>query len=68
MTTIIIEDGIQLSRSTFKTFEDFIDEYYESKGMIILQQIDFDTLTSVEQKSIEDSKKKGTDDLYDFQG
>ncbi len=68
MTTITIENGKKLSRSVFDTFEDLIDEYYESKGMILLRQIDMESLTESQQQSIIDSQKKGGTDLENFQG
>ena len=51
MTTIIIEDGEQLSRKVFKTFDDLIDEYFVSKGMVLFHQIDFEDLPPESQKT-----------------
>lgn len=68
MTTITIKNGQPLSRNVFRTFEELIEEYYASQGIVMMHQADFDNLPATSQKSIEDSQKKGLDDLYDFQG
>ena len=68
MTTITIENGEQLSRSVFKTFDDLIEEYYANKGIVILHQINFDELSVHSQKAIEESKKRGNNNLVDFKG
>ncbi len=68
MTTIIIEDGEKLPQSVFKTVDDFIEEYYANKGLVILHQINFDELSLSSQEAIEESKKMGNNNLIDFKG
>ncbi|MDA9057592.1 hypothetical protein N9K49_07090 [Flavobacteriaceae bacterium] len=68
MTTITKKEGKALSRSVFGTFEDLIEEYYASKGVVLLHQIELKDLPAASQKLIEESKKKGKKDLHDFQG
>ena len=68
MTTITIKDGEQLSRTVFQTFDDLIEEYYASKGIVMLHQIDFEDLPEGSQKAVEESRKMGKDNLLDFKG
>lgn len=68
MTTITIKDGKPLSRKVFKTFEDLIEEYYASKGVVLLHQVDFEDLPESSKKSIKESRKMGDKELFDFQG
>ena len=66
MTTITIKNGT-LKKTVFQTIEDLIESYYESKDMVVLQQINFEDLSADSQKAIEESKEKGLNDLFDFQ-
>lgn len=66
MTTITIKNGT-LKKTVFQTVEDFIESYYESKDMVVLQQINSEDLSADSQKAIEESKEKGLNDLFDFQ-
>lgn len=68
MTTITIQNGDELSKNVFKSFEDLIEEYFKLKGKILLQEIDIDDLPDSIQQSIYKSKELGTEDLIDFQG
>lgn len=68
MTTITIKEGKSLSRTVFNDFEDLIDEYYASKGMVLLHQIDENELSQASLKLIDASERKGKEDLLDFQG
>ena len=68
MTTITIKEGEELSRTVFQTFDDLIEEYYASKGIVMLHQVDFEDLPEVSQKAIEESRKMGKGYLLDFKG
>ncbi len=68
MTTITIENGEKLSRTVFKTFDDLIEEYYASKDIVLLHQINFEDLVEESQEAIEKSRKMGKSNLLDFKG
>jgi len=68
MTTITIENGEQLSKNVFKSFEDLIDEYFSLKGQVLIQELDINDLPYSTQEAIRKSKELGNNYLVDFQG
>ncbi len=68
MTTITIENGEQLSKNVFESFEDLIDEYFSLKGQVLIQELDINDLPYSTQEAIRKSKELGNNYLVDFQG
>ncbi len=68
MNTLTIESNEKLSRNIFKSFEDLIEEYYKSRGLIQLHRIDEANLPLDLQKKLQESEKLGENELLDFKG
>ena len=62
MTTITIKNPEKkLSHAVFDTYDDLIDEYYESKGMVLLRPVeDPETIERIE-KHQEENKNRPPD-------
>lgn len=68
MTTIIIKDGKKLSKKIFQTYDELIEEYYASKGIVLLNEIEFESLSSDTREAINKSKETGREELINFKG
>lgn len=69
MTTITIENiPEKLNRTSFKNFEDLINTYYQTKNLVVLQQVKLEDLPPKVQQDIQKSKEKGLSEAVDFQG
>ena len=58
MTTITIKDGKKLSKKIFQTYDELIEEYYASKGIVVLNETELEYLSSPE-KQLTNLKKQG---------